>query len=821
MSSANVPRLETEGRCIRFANDCTSVEIELNPIRISIKNLETSEIVLDKARFGFEYQKEEGSSRVTQPIAWSDDFAIMQQDIAETTLSGTDGAIVARLALEAPKRGLGAALEIELAPALSRVLLRCSLVNRVSAALRMVAIHPLVVDPRTGGRTCFDDTFEDLSVFYNGYQSWSLARVFGLREKQYHAALRIGQYPHHYRFMTFPEWNRRRRGRQVSNNVTVITDPVSKRSITIGFVTALSQHGEIEVTATKKTKCIDALVATSWCEGKKVAPGSEYASEILYIQDRNEYPRCLDEYGSLVASCMKAVSWPSVPFGYCTWYYYFFKIDEQETLKNIEIVTNKEKNPYFHVDYFQLDDGYQFTQGQCGDWKRPNPTKFPGGLKNIVEALNEKDVTPGLWIAPFNALPSSELARAHPDWILKNRHGKPLKPTSISGKFQYALDLTHPEVKAYLQDLFHYFVHVMGFRYMKIDFVFSAITADAVFYNDEVTRVEAYREAVGILREAAGDDVFILGCGAPVLESVGLVNGNRISTDTDPHWTQFGAVFGPLNILISGTKHALLNTITRSWMHKAFYVNDPDCLMVRNTNTKLTEAEIQAELSIIGLSGGQVSVSDDLSILPPERMRLVSLVQPVFPRSASSPDMFVNPLPRLYVLADVSAFHSDWRAVVVMNWADKAQDALLPLDAVGCVDGFRYHVVDFWAREYVGLFSGHDTVTFKKVPRHGCKLLRVTADTPGVLLLGTTMHVVQGAVEITSFGFDEASSILSLGISKQGLTSGSVFVKIPPRMLVDTASGPGFNVRDVAPEIIAIDVDFTDDLSIEMRLAGA
>ncbi|MEX2684802.1 MAG: alpha-galactosidase [Candidatus Sigynarchaeota archaeon] len=812
--------LETGQKSIILSNGLTRIEIFLDVLSYTLENLETQVSIIEKAQFAFVIEMEDAEKRPHRVVLSSKDFTCTHHELVNEPVSrGRAGAKAARIELNAPKAKFSAALLIELAPGRSDAIIRTSITNNNIFSVKTLSIQPLIAGP--GACKVLGEGTGNERVFYNGYQSWSLARSFSLKERQWHALVNYSEWLFHYRQRGAKWWFKRPRGTQVSNSVTVITQPANKRSITIGFITACTQHGDIEVIGDTK-RGILGIRCISCCEGKPLHPGTEFFSEILYIQDRNHYPRCLDEYADMVAANMNPVFWSHVPFGYCTWYYYYSDIDENEALKNLDIATDKQKNPFFKIEYFQLDDGYQFTKAQCGDWRRLNPVKFPGGFTKLVAAIDKKRLIPGLWIAPFNVLPESDLAKAHPDWILKDKQGKPFKPTMISSKFQYALDPTHPEVKSFLKDLFTFLVKEVGFKYIKIDFVYSAFTANAAFYDNEVSRVEAYRNALKILREAAGDDIFILGCGAPMLESVGFVNGMRISTDTAPRWGSFIRILNAFNIVVAGMRGALINTITRSWMHKKFWINDPDCLMVRLTDAKLTEDEIRTEISVIGLSGGQVAVSDDLALLLEDRMRLISLVQPLYSEPAYSPDMFVHPFPELFMLEGKSKVHGEWKVVTVINWKGKKRDMTLDLAAIGCIPSKKYHLVDFWSSSYMGLFNGNDVVPLHGIAAHGCRLLRVTLD-PGqdAALLGTTLHVVQGAIEVEAFAFDRAENRLHLKLNKYGLNKGNVFVKMPSRCLFELASGPGYNVKELADCVYAIDVSFDQalDLALKVQLA--
>ena len=114
-----------------------------------------------------------------------------------------------------------------------------------------------------------------------------------------------------------------------------------------------------------------------------------------------------------------------------------------------------------------------------------------------------------------------------------------------------------------------------GFAFHKIDFIYGGamvgrrhedVTAD----RGLPTRPRA-RSAQG-----AGDDAVILGCGAPLLPSIGLVDAMRISPDVMPAWApDLDDISQP------GMRSALAAGRARAWMHGRLWVNDPDCVLVR------------------------------------------------------------------------------------------------------------------------------------------------------------------------------------------------------------------------------------------------
>ncbi|MHA1793868.1 MAG: alpha-galactosidase [Promethearchaeota archaeon] len=819
MTEENI-EIEDQPDYIRFSNNLVSITFDKNYSSIQIANDKKNLMIFDKGSFSLVYTRKNQEKRKNKKkILTIADFKYYNHEIKDVTIKETIKTKLLSILLSLSNGEIACKWNFYLPVDKTYILMKVQFTNLTSDNWILHSISPLVT--AHDSKWFFDEKFEELKIYYNGYQSWSLSRVFGLNEKMFHSLLSLSQITNHYSRIGAWKWFFRPRGMVRSSGVTVITDPSSKDSITIGFVNFSKFHGFIEVNASKKKKKILGIRAFNPGDDIIIETSDDVESMMLYIQPNNNYPRCLDEYASITAEIMNAIFWSYVPFGYCTWYYYYHKITESDILKDLELSTNNKHNPYFKLDYFQIDDGYQFSQGQCGDWKKTHPQKFPNGFNLLVHEITRRKLMAGLWLAPFNAAISSDLAKNHPGWLIRNNNGKKIKPTFISGKFQHALDITIPEVQEFLKSLFHSLQENQGFSYFKIDFLFSSIVEHARFNNKSLTRIEAFRNMLVMIRESVGDWSFILGCGSPLMESIGLVNGMRISADTAPKWAMLDKFFLKLNIIIPGMKNALLNTITRSWMHKKFWINDPDCVLVRENNSSLTRSEIETELSIIGLSGGQISISESFKDLPVEKYKMISLLQPIYPIPAYSPDMFVREFPKIFMVESSSKSHHPWRVVTLINWKSKPAMLSFNLSELNCQYNKLYHVVDFWENKYVGSCYGNENIVFNNVPPHGCKLIRITEDAKDdkdVLLLGSTLHVLMGALEIKKLSILNDKKKLILEIEKMGINHGSIYVRVPTRIFLDETENKVKNVTDIAENIYKIDVGFKDKLTLSFKI---
>ncbi|WP_250030171.1 alpha-galactosidase [Paractinoplanes maris] len=100
------------------------------------------------------------------------------------------------------------------------------------------------------------------------------------------------------------------------------------------------------------------------------------------------------------------------------------------------------------VERFVLDDGWfrgrTDDRRALGDWT-VDPVRWPQGLTPLIEAVHERGMQFGLWLEPEMVSPDSELARAHPDWILGG-------PDAATWRHQLVLDLSIPAAWSFVLD---------------------------------------------------------------------------------------------------------------------------------------------------------------------------------------------------------------------------------------------------------------------------------------------------------------------------------------------------------------------------------
>ena len=127
----------------------------------------------------------------------------------------------------------------------------------------------------------------------------------------------------------------------------------------------------------------------------------------------------------------------------------------------------------------------------------------------------------------------------------------------------------------------------LGVTYLKLDSTFSS-TFRGAYADPTKTPAERVRMGYEAIRRGAGDDAYILGCGAPLASTVGLVDAMRIGSDVAPYWLPREPEPGT-EYQAPSVRNAYINTLSRTWQHRRLWQNDPDCLMLRHSQTDLTD----------------------------------------------------------------------------------------------------------------------------------------------------------------------------------------------------------------------------------------
>jgi alpha-galactosidase len=280
----------------------------------------------------------------------------------------------------------------------------------------------------------------------------------------------------------------------------------------------------------------------------------------------------LAAYGDRFAAAAR-VALPAPPTVWCSWYRYFENVTADDVRADLRAFDDHD----LVVDVVQIDDGWSNGLGEG-----LRTSEHFGSVPALLDDIRTTGRRVGLWIAPFLVGAHSTLATEHPDWVVG--------PAGRNwGDDLVGLDLTHTGVLDLLATTFESLVD-LGADYLKLDFL----------YGGALNGAEAYHSGLSLIREVVGPDVFLVGCGAPLLPSVGLVDAMRVSPDTFHEGGEDGS---------TGLR-GLMPLAARSWQQGRLWVNDPDCLVARPSY-----AERERWADAVRVFGGLASFSDRVAEL--------------------------------------------------------------------------------------------------------------------------------------------------------------------------------------------------------------
>ena len=236
-----------------------------------------------------------------------------------------------------------------------------------------------------------------------------------------------------------------------------------------------------------------------------------------------------------------------------------------------------------------LDDGYET---HWGSWMA-SPS-FGATLQSVAAREAALGQRPAIWLAPFYVDTTDPLVSAHPDWFVHHTDGS-LRTYDNVGPTSAALDVTSAGARAFVVQSVQQLA-AWGYRTLKIDFLFGGAIEGV--RQQPVTSLESYALWMQTLRQAV-PGIHLVGCGAPMLPSVGWVDSMRIgpdiaySTDPQPNYT----------FLSAEARHVAMRASTDAW-----WSLDPDVVLLRGQN--LTDDEAWTVVIFSALAGGNYLLGD-------------------------------------------------------------------------------------------------------------------------------------------------------------------------------------------------------------------
>jgi len=597
------------------------------------------------------------------------------------------------------------------------------------------------------------------TMFVNGWQTWSFSggrksndRQPGPRLGPVNSAMHIGAH-------------RRPSGRAghfVSDMFAALGGESGADQLVAGFLAQREQFGVVETWLGDENL---SLRIEADADRVRLDPGRTLSTDLAYCA----LGAPAAEYFDAAARENDVRTRRAAPEGWSSWYYYFTAIDQKKLERNTDAAAAL--RPRLPLRLIQLDDGYQ---ADAGNWLERNE-KFPSRMDEISSRIRKAGFTPGVWISPFLIEMGSKVAREHPEWLAPKAEGVMSNVKLAWVRETRSLDVTRPQVLDHIRRLIRTAVKEWRFPFLKLDYLYLPAVKGARLSDPTVTRAQALRKALAAIRDAAGEKTFLLGCGCPLGSGIGIFDAMRIGPDVDSIWKPHLFHFtwaGLGDPTLPSAANAVRNMLARAPLHRRWWWNDPDCLLARDKEPRLTLDERRTLAAAIALSGGMVLLSDDLAALSPGAVRLAqSLFPPVY-RAADFPAWRGEAPPATAVLP-MRGPQGGWWVIGVFNWGDRPADRSMDLRELTGLRG-EVSVFSFWDERVLDGAGGH--LRLAKLPAHGSALLAVRPRASGIHYVGSNLHFTQG-VEVAEWKAGRKSLRVKFNLGREA--EGAIWLVLP------------------------------------------
>jgi alpha-galactosidase len=322
-----------------------------------------------------------------------------------------------------------------------------------------------------------------------------------------------------------------------------------------------------------------------------LAPGERYETPMAYFAwSGHGLDGLAERYHRFLRARPKHPSSPR-PLVLNTWEAVYFDHNPTSLLELAELSAR------VGIERFVLDDGWFMarrddTRG-LGDWL-VDAVVWPNGLEPLADRVHELGMQFGLWFEPEMVNLDSDLARAHPDWLLHNR-SRGLTPSHLSWRTQYVLDLANPDAYEHVYGQIGALVEKLGIDFIKWDH--NRDLVEAVHdgrYGVHVQTLAVYRLMSELKKRFAGLEIESCSSGGARSDLGILAVTDRVwaSDSNDPverqdiqRWTQLllppelvGGHVGPTTAHSSGRTTDLSYRLATSLMGSAgFEWNIAEC----------------------------------------------------------------------------------------------------------------------------------------------------------------------------------------------------------------------------------------------------
>ncbi|HUU42919.1 MAG TPA: hypothetical protein VMX57_04020, partial [Planctomycetota bacterium] len=197
----------------------------------------------------------------------------------------------------------------------------------------------------------------------------------------------------------------------------------------------------------------------------------------------------------------------------------------------------------------------------------------------------------------------------------------------------------------------------------------------------------------------------------------------------------------------------------------------------------MTQHELETEVTALALSGGVVMLTDNMACLTDARKSYVDAFIPVYPTPARPVDLFNGkPCPEVFH-QKVRTDSETYDVIAVFNWEDAPRAIEVPLDGIDLEPAERRVAFEYWTQTF--LRTVQHALDLDEIPAHGVRVIALRALREHPFVMGTSLHVTQGGVELSGQTWDQRKQVLGFTVSSWARCPRSVHVHVPDGLALD------------------------------------
>ncbi|WP_105614747.1 glycoside hydrolase family 36 protein [Vallitalea okinawensis] len=591
--------------------------------------------------------------------------------------------------------------------------LSMTVINRSQKNICIQSVSPLSIANET---MVLGEGIDDWILYKNGIRKNDTVSIYKFQDPDYDLKEVIGQGDELGK-ITYIDSQQD----QVSINsqyLTVLKSESTGQSILLGSIEPTQEFSSHNFICSRDEKNFESLSINVPLDNMTLSSDEEYNLGSVMISFEQDF-KAIQHYAEISSQGLDK-NWRQLPqLGWCSWYFFYENITQEKVLANAEII----KQYDLPLEVMLIDMGWE---QRLGDWYANH--KFSNGMKWMADQIKSYGLKPGLWLSPFWVEPRSEIHLNHPEWLLHDSSDKPIVfRCHIDG---YIIDTSIPEAYQWITNVFKRVSKEWGFEVVKVDFLRAVAIYEQAQFKNPVSRAEALRLGMEAIRRGIGNDVTMIACGGQYGPTLDIADINRTSNDITAKW--------------SSVRNTFKKNILRYWMNKKWWVNDPDCIILRDETEgtpgyiaghkkdergSFNNLEVETIIDLFKALNGTFLLGDDLSQLSDDKLIIIKEALKNYNKESSGAvprDLFNNLYPHILEKKINSTTHE----VTIVNWREESegiQESWRLSELIGEQDDqSSYRVTNQKTGQVLGEFKVTDTLPACHIPLHGSIKLLIT-----------------------------------------------------------------------------------------------